>query len=107
MARYVMANRRAGKFSDSQKLASREAIETGFRRSFSASVDVVSDLNPDDALARRVMVFDADPEEVAAKALTLSADVIVEPEILHFPMVTVAGMRALKVLDISAAGPLT
>lgn len=86
MARYVMANRRAGKFLESQKSASREALDFGFNNLFAASVDVVNDLAPPDALARRVVVFDGDPEEVAAKATALPTDVIVEPEILHFPV---------------------
>jgi subtilisin family serine protease len=86
MARYVMANRRAGKFMLEQKRASRAALEVGFSELFAASADVVNDLNPSDDLARRVVVFEADPEEVAAKAPTLSADVMVEPEIMHFPM---------------------
>ena len=84
MARYVMANRRAGKFQDDQKRSSRAALESGFNDMFAASADMVTDLAPADELARRVVVFDADPEEVAAKAATLPADVIVEPEILHF-----------------------
>ena len=86
MARYVMANRRAGKFLDVQKTASRAALEVGFSNLFAASVNVVNDLAPTDELARRVVVFDADPEEVSAKAVTLPTDVIVEPEILHFPV---------------------
>ena len=86
MARYVMANRRAGKFMEGQKRASREALETGFSNLFAASVDIIGDHAPADELARRVVVFDADPEEVTAKASALSADVMVEPEILHFPV---------------------
>lgn len=84
MARYVMANRRAGRFLEIEKRASRAALETGFNNLFAASVDVIGDTAPADDLARRVVVFDADPEEVTAKATTLSSDVIVEPEILHF-----------------------
>lgn len=102
MARFVMANRRAGKFLEAEKVASRQAIDAGFNRLFAANVDVVNDLNPADAKARRVMVFEADPEEIAAKAQTLPADVLVEPEILHFPMVEVAGMPATAVLDVEA-----
>ncbi|HET9372619.1 MAG TPA: hypothetical protein VFO19_20290, partial [Vicinamibacterales bacterium] len=86
MARYVMANRRAGKFLDAEKRASRDAIESGFERLFARGVDLIGDLAPADELARRVLVFDADPIEVSAKAGTLSRDVIVEPEILHFPI---------------------
>ena len=55
MARFVMANRRAGKFLDAQKTASRAALESGFSNLFAASVDVVNDLSPSDELARRVV----------------------------------------------------
>jgi subtilisin len=106
MARYVMANRRAGKFQDSQKRASRDALERGFSLSLAASVDVVRDLNPEDELARRVMVFEADPEEVAAKAPMLTGDVIVEREIPHSPLSTLGGMRGLSVLS-AMLGPTT
>jgi subtilisin len=105
MARYVMANRRAGKFQEIEKKASRAAIESGFTRLFAGNVDIVNDRNPADALARRVVVFDAEPAEVAAKAPTLSSDVIVEPEILHFPTSFVAGVDAAAVLDMPLAGP--
>ena len=107
MARYVMANRRAGKFHAEQKTASRLALDAAFSANFDKSVDVVSDLNPPDILARRVMVIEADPEEIAAKAPTLPTDVIVEPEILHFPVSMMAGMRALAVLDLAAVPATT
>src|SRR5690242_5355505 len=105
MARYVMANRRAGKFQESEKKASRAALESGFSTLFAANVDVINDLNPDDALARRVIVFDGEPEEVAAKSASLGADVIVEHEILHYPIAAVAGMSAAVMP--SAAAPQT
>ena len=107
MARYVMANRRAGKFNQFEQEASRQALDAGFNQLFAASVSVVNDRKPSDARARRVMVFEADPEEVSAKAPTLPADVIVEPEILHFPVAAIAGMRAVAVLDAASAGPPT
>jgi subtilisin len=117
MARYVMANRRAGKFQAAEKSASREAMEVGFDSLFRSSVEVVHDRNPRDPLARRVLVFDADPEEVSAKAPALSSDVLVEPEILHFPVAQVlstlrrggppiVGLRAPNALAFSAAPPL-
>ena len=105
MARYVMANRRAGKFQRSEKEASRHALDVGFNDLFAASVDVVNDLNPVDTQARRVMVFEADPEEVSAKAPALSSDVIVEPEILHFPAAIAVPMRATAVLDVTIGPP--
>jgi hypothetical protein len=116
MARYVMANRRAGKFLDHEKAASREALAVGFNQLFAANVRVIADRDPTDALARRVVVFEADPEEVAAKAMALPTDVIVEPEILHFPLgqtlerrpgARLLGQRSSTVLDLPAAAPLT
>lgn len=91
MARYVMSNRRAGKFQESEKLASRAAMQSTLARLFADSVDVVSDLNPDDETARRVMIIDCDPEEASAKAADLPSDVLFEPEILHYPSQLVAG----------------
>src|SRR3954469_9404129 len=90
MARYVMANRRAGKFHTTEKMASRAAVESAFSALFAGNVDIVNDLNPGDELARRVIVFDCDPEEANAKAAELPADVLLEPQILHFPAVVAA-----------------
>jgi hypothetical protein len=116
MARFVMANRRAGKFHEFEKEASRAALDAGFNQLFAGSVSVVNDRNPQDRRARRVVVFDADPEEVAAKAPTLPTDVLVEPEILHFPVIRASGYRVglsavglggAAVLEAPAAGPQT
>ena len=105
MARFVMANRRAGKFHEFEKVASRAALESGFSQLFAASVNIINDLNPADTQARRVVVFEADPVEVSAKAASLPADVMLEPEILHFPIAAVAGMQAAPMVDLTAAGP--
>jgi subtilase family protein len=104
MARYVMANRRAGKFQESDKKASRAAIQSAFTNLFANSVDVVNDLNPADELARRVMVMECDPEEANAKAANLPADVLFEPEILHFPTALLA-RAGTATLFAAAAGP--
>lgn len=91
MARFVMTNRRAGKFLDAQKRASREAVENRFHALFSASVDVVSAPPPSDDLARRIYVLEADPREVAVKSREVTADVIIEPAILHWTQAERAG----------------
>lgn len=113
MARYVMANRRAGKFHEFEKEASRRALDAGFSL-FAANVDVVNDRNPQDLSARRVVVFDADPEEISARAATLPSDVMVEPQILHFPVAQawaghagprIAGLASAPILDLPTAGP--
>ena len=103
MARYVMANRRAGKFQAAEKRASRAAVASSFSALFAGSVAVVNDLNPRDELARRVIVFDCDPEEANAKAAELPADVLLEPQILHFPAVLAAAGGVAPLLV--AAGP--
>ena len=82
MARYVMANRRSGKFLDVEKRASRATVAAGLNQ-LSAHVNVIADRDPADDLARRVVVFEADPEEIAAKAAALPTDCIVEAEILQ------------------------
>jgi subtilisin family serine protease len=116
MARYVMANRRAGKFLDDEKRASRAAMAAGFDQLFAGSVNVIADHNPSDELARRVVVFEADPEDVPAKTAALPADVMVEAEILHFPTVQtldrrpaakILGLRTSTALDLPMAGPVT
>lgn len=82
MARYVLASRRAGRFRDTEKEAAREAFDIALESM--PDVDVVADNDPPDPHARRVAVFDSGPGEVAALASCLPADVILEPEILHW-----------------------
>ena len=87
MARYVLSNRRAGKFDAGEKRASRVAMEESFLL-LEPGADVVSRLAPADDTAREVIVFDANPAEVAIKTATAGPDVLIEPEILHFPTAT-------------------
>lgn len=84
MSRFVIANRRARKFTDPEKKTSREALDKAFL-TFAPNVNVVHDNQPHDLALRRVVVFDADPVEMAAKKQTLPTDVLLEPEILHWP----------------------
>src|SRR5688572_15872983 len=86
MARFIMTNRRAGKFLESQKTASREAVESRFHDTLEANASDISEPPPTDKLARRMFFFDADPEEVAVKAAYFPQDVMVEPEIPHRPV---------------------
>lgn len=81
--RFVMSNRRAGKFRETTKLASREALAMAFS-SLAPGISVQSDSAPVDDLARRIVVFDADPSEITAKTASLGGDVLLEPEILHY-----------------------
>lgn len=84
MARYVMANRRAGKFQEDEKRASRASLDTSFESMLASDVSVVGDTNPDNEQSRRVVIFEAEPAEIEVKKADLPSDVIVEPEILHY-----------------------
>lgn len=83
MARFVLANLRAGKFQDGLKRRSRAAASDAWDR-LSGDADIVGDYDPADELARRVVVFEADPDMVAA--LPQDRDVVVEPEVLRWPL---------------------
>lgn len=82
MARFVMANRRAGKFTTAEKTASRGAMSMPLSE-FGADLGIVRDYAPVDPGGRRIVVFDADPETAERMATSSGQDVMVEPEILH------------------------
>ncbi|KLK91743.1 hypothetical protein AA309_18485 [Microvirga vignae] len=82
MARYVIANRRAGKFSAAAKATSRAEIATALATMSFATI--IHDKDPGDPLARRVTVVEADPGAMATYKAGLPHDVIVEPEIMHY-----------------------
>ena len=84
MARYVIANRRSGKFHESEKRASRASLDTSFRTLLAANVQLIGDTNPSDNQKRRVMIFEAEPAEIESKKASLPSDVMIEPEILHY-----------------------
>src|SRR5688572_17761282 len=83
MARYVVANRRADKVDDSEQRAARAAMDRAVA-SVAPRIDVVGDNEPRDETRRRVMVVEADP--LVAAELASAPDVLVEPEILHWPV---------------------
>jgi hypothetical protein len=78
MPRYVLLNRRAGKFTAEQKIASRAAVATVLTQ-LEGNSRVIADKDPADDLARRVVVFDADAAEVAKMRSSLPSDAILEP----------------------------
>lgn len=84
MARYVLANRRSGKFHETEKRASRASLDTSFNSMLAANVQLIGDTNPADDQKRRVMIFEAEPAEIEAKKASLPSDVMIEPEILHY-----------------------
>jgi subtilisin len=93
-----MSHRRAGRFRDEEKLASREAMERAVLRVGDLrSSRMVHDSAPADGLARRVLVFEAEPAEVAVFRSFAPEEVIVEPEMLRWPLtVYPPGFRALQ-----------
>jgi hypothetical protein len=104
MAQYVMINRRAGKFTDVAKAASRATVADALQAIPSGSI--VADHNPADELARRIVVFDAKPDEVAAMRQGLSSDVMIEPLIrrsLHANRRPMQFSTALPMSNVTAA----
>lgn len=84
MARFVIANRRAGRFSADAKTASRFSV--GVALEGISSARILEDNEPEDPLARRVVVVEADPVEVERERAAAGPDTIIEPEILHHPL---------------------
>jgi subtilisin len=83
MNRFIMSNRRAGKFQSEAKLRSREALNKSFESHFARNVTIVGDQGGANEEARRTVQFEADPAEMLAKLKDLPSDVMLEPEILH------------------------
>ena len=106
MARYVMANRRAGKFTSAEKVASRVNLESAFSN-FAAGSSLMPGYVPQRETDRRIMVFDADPEEISAKRGNLAQDVILEEEIPHYPAAYFRSKAKYKLLPAlgGAGGP--
>jgi len=83
--RYVLANRRAGKYGREAQMSSRAAVASAL--GVLTNSKVLADQNTDGDLAsRRVVVFEAEPGEVEAKKAQFSPDAIVEPEIKYYPL---------------------
>lgn len=78
MARFVLVNRRAGLFTDARKHASRASVAQALS-SLGSRAKVVSDHDPKDQLARRVVVFEADLAHVEEQRATLGPYAIIEP----------------------------
>lgn len=82
MAQYVIANRRAGRFTDESKYRSRESLAMALDGL--ADSRVVTDTDPQDPYARRVVVVEAEPAQILQLAAQPDPDVIIEPLILHW-----------------------
>ncbi|HUK24865.1 MAG TPA: S8 family serine peptidase [Terriglobales bacterium] len=79
MPQYVLVNRRSGMFTSTAKIASRASVQATLGMLTSARI--VADHQPEDPLARQVVLLDADPAQVAAMRATLPADSILEPAV--------------------------
>ena len=79
MPRYVLVNRRAGKFTDDAKRSSRGAVASAL--TMLRSTDVIFDHQPKDETARRVVVLDADETEIRSIRENLPQDAILEPAV--------------------------
>lgn len=86
MARFILASRRAGKFSDESRLSARRAADRSFKDFFAGCSNVTRNIEPDDPTALRMVTFEADPAEIAAKRNEVPPDVILEPAIPHYPV---------------------
>ncbi len=95
MARFVIANRRAGRFTADAKAASRFAVAVTLDGLSSAQI--VEDNAPDDPLARRVVVVEADPVDIERERAAAGPDTIIEPEILHHPLTVLPNDLAVAV----------
>jgi subtilisin family serine protease len=104
MARYVLSQRRVGVTDPSRKAAIRADASQAFSTLFADNVDVVGISSPEEETKREVIVFDANPAEVAAKREELSSDVILEREILHFPATVTLPADSTRVDGLPIAG---
>jgi len=93
MTRFILSNRRrpegasGGDRSNGRSLSSAMDMLHG-------DADVLREsASPDGQVPRRVM-FEADPARASEIARTFAGEVIVEPEILHFPMPTLRSVMA-------------
>jgi subtilisin family serine protease len=84
LQRYVIANRRSGAFEANAKMLSRNEVARTLE-ALSPGIAILHDTNPPDPMARRIVVVKADPAEMALRIANAPADVIIEPEILHWP----------------------
>ncbi|MDE0331669.1 MAG: S8 family serine peptidase [Nitrospinae bacterium] len=84
MSRFLMTNRRAGKFSNSEKLKSRKALLETMDSSFISNVDKIIESKPKRDTARAVVYFEAEDEFINQKKDSIDRDVIIEPEIFHY-----------------------
>jgi subtilisin len=102
MPRYVLLNRRAGKFTPAAKAASRATVATTL--GLLGKPKIVADHDPQDPLARRVVVFDADAAHVASLRASLPPDAILEPAVQRSLHRRHTPMRLRRAFALQKAG---
>ncbi len=85
MARFVMASRRAGKFSNQEKTDAVAAFESFAEKRVAPAAQAMARASVKKETDRRIVVFEADPVEVSSLQRDLPGDVMLEPEILYRP----------------------
>lgn len=84
MARFIMANRRAGLFTDHEKLRSRDALNESFEKRLSSITNKISEHVGPNETSRRTILLEGEPQEIEALRSSMPPEVIIEPEILHY-----------------------
>ena len=103
MAKFVLTNRRARKFNDTEKMASRNTLDRTLS-GLKPKVNVIHDHQPHNPASRRIIVLEADEAEILALMSRLPDDVLLEPEILHWTSATLfpvdlANLQRAKVAE--------
>jgi subtilisin family serine protease len=102
MARFVLVNRRSGLYTDAAKHASRSSVASTLS-ALGSRAKVLSDHDPPDQLARRVVVFEAEPAQVAQLGANLGPHTIIEPLVYrHLHRFRPPFLRAATPLDVQA-----
>jgi hypothetical protein len=103
MPHYIISNRRAQRFGASAQKASRSFMETTFNRTLRMNASIIAEPSPLHETSRRIIHFEAESEEVRAKSIEFSSDILLEPAIPHFP----AWSWPLNIRLLSAPGGAT
>ena len=84
MARYVMANRRAGKFGAAAQMMSRATFEATLDGPALSGSEVLQVNRPQRETGRITAVIETEAAEIEARRAEFPEDVLIEPEILHY-----------------------
>ena len=84
MARFVMSNLRAGRFTKDAKLKSRAALHDALSSNFMSGATIIRDSQAKRETARQMVIFEAEEAEVEEKRKNLDTNVVVEREVQHY-----------------------